>query len=126
MKDTVVDMVVVDSERHITVLLSGELDRATAPGARDRLLELASTTDRPLLLDLGGISFFDAEGMRAISAAARAGERHGLAVVGLRPFAAKMFRILHLHESIPLCETQQEALWCLLPRTDTEIADWLS
>jgi anti-sigma B factor antagonist len=126
MKDTVVDMVVVDSERHITVLLSGELDRATAPGARDRLLELAGSAERPLVLDLGGISFFDAEGMRAVASVARACEQHGLAVVGLRPFAEKMFRILHLHEAIPLCATQQEALWCLLPRTDTEIATWLS
>src|SRR5690242_8721449 len=107
MKDTVVDMVVVDGERHITVLLSGELDRSTAPGTRDRLLDLAATTDRPLLLDLGGISFFDAEGMRAVATAARACEEQGLAVIGLRPFAEKMFRILHLHEAIPLCATQR-------------------
>ncbi|MFD0686731.1 STAS domain-containing protein [Actinomadura fibrosa] len=120
-----VDMVVVDDDRHTTVRLRGELDRVSAPRVRDRLRGL---TGRPLVLDVGGVSFFDSEGMRTVCACALDCELHGhaLAMVGLRPFAAKMFRILGLHEQIPLCSSLEEALWCVVPRTDAEISAWLA
>ncbi|GAA2577012.1 STAS domain-containing protein [Actinomadura fulvescens] len=127
MRDTAVDMVVVERERHVTVLLSGEMDRVSAPAVRYRLLDLAGAAGRPLVLDLAGVSFFDAEGLRVVSAAARRCDELGigLATVGVRPFAAKMFRLLRLHERIPLCSSTEEALWCLLPITDADLADWL-
>ncbi|MFG1999759.1 STAS domain-containing protein [Spirillospora sp. NPDC048911] len=127
MRDTAVDVIVVEGERHTTVLLSGEMDRMTAPAVRYRLFALACTTDRPLVLDLAGVTFFDAEGLRVVSAAARRCDEAGvgLATVGVRPFAAKMFHILRLHERIPLCSCLEEALWCLLPPTDAELAAWL-
>ncbi|MEU5881549.1 STAS domain-containing protein [Spirillospora sp. NPDC047279] len=127
MRDTVVDMVVVEGLRHTTVLLTGEMDRMSSPTVQLRLRRLATTTGRPLVLNLSGVSFFDAEGLRAVSATARRCEERGigLAAVGVRPFAAKMFHILRLHERIPLCATETEALWCLLPPTDAELAAWL-
>ncbi|MFI0444830.1 STAS domain-containing protein [Actinomadura sp. 6N118] len=128
MRDTAVDVVVVEGERHTTVLLSGEMDRMSAPAVRCRLLDLAGAASRPLVLDLAGVSFFDAEGMRVVSAAARRCDELGvgLATVGVRPFAAKMFHILRLHERIPLCSSTEEALWCVLPPTDAELAEWLN
>ncbi|WP_131741284.1 STAS domain-containing protein [Actinomadura roseirufa] len=119
-----VDMVVVDGDRHIIVLLSGEMDRASSPRVRDRLRALAR---RPLVVDVAGVSFFDSEGMRAVSQCARECERQGtaLALVGVRPFAARMFRVLGLDRHIPLCATVEEALWCVVPRTDAEIRAWL-
>ncbi|QXJ25173.1 STAS domain-containing protein [Actinomadura graeca] len=125
MKDAAVDMVVVNAERHTVVLLSGEMDRASAPRVRMRLRDLAR---RPLVLDVAGVSFFDAEGVRTVSACARECEAHGaaLAMVGMRPFAARMFRVLGLEDRIPLCSTTDEALWCVLPRTDAEIGAWLA
>ncbi|MDL4771311.1 MULTISPECIES: STAS domain-containing protein [Thermomonosporaceae] len=127
MKDTAVDVLVIDGRRHTTVLLSGELDRLTAPEARRRLRAVVRAADRPLVLDLSGVSFFDAAGMRTVSAAAEhcAARGTGLAVTGVRPFAAKMFRILGMHERITLCGSLDEALWCLFPPTDEEIEDWL-
>jgi anti-anti-sigma factor len=125
MKDTAVDMVVVEGERHTDVLLSGEMDLLSAPSVRERLWELVS--ERPLVVDVSGVSFFDAEGLRIVAATARRGLEcgTGLALVGMRPFAEKMFRILRMHEEVPLCASAQEALWCLLPRTDEEIQGWL-
>jgi anti-anti-sigma factor len=124
MKDTAVAMVVIDHERHTTVLLTGEMDRISAPAVQGRLEHLAV---RPVILDLAGISFLDAEGVRAVSHCARRCDEHGaaLAVVGARPFARRMFEILGLDERIPLCTTMDEALWCAVPRTDDEIAAWL-
>ncbi|QFG25739.1 STAS domain-containing protein [Actinomadura sp. WMMB 499] len=120
-----VDMVVIEGERHTTVLLSGELDRASCPHVRSRLRPL---TGRPLVLDVSGVTFFDAEGMRTVCRCARACEAEGaaLALVGVRPYAAKVFRILGLDRDVPLCGSMDEALWCVLPRTDEEIREWLS
>ncbi|WP_067469284.1 STAS domain-containing protein [Actinomadura macra] len=125
MQEATVDMIVVNAEQHTVVLLTGEMDRASAPRVRDRLRDLAW---RPVVLDVAGVSFFDAEGVRAVSACARECEAHGaaMAMVGVRPFAAKMFRVLGLEERIPLCATTDEALWCVLPRTDAEIGAWLA
>ncbi len=53
-------------------------------------------------------------------------EGTALALVGASPFTAKLFRILGLDKQIPLCQSTEEALWCLLPPTDDEIRDWLS
>ncbi|MDL4817964.1 STAS domain-containing protein [Actinomadura opuntiae] len=125
MKDTAVAMVVIEHERHTTVLLTGEMDRASAPAVRTRLMHFAA---RPIVLDVAGVSFFDAEGMRAVAHCARRCEDNGaaLAVVGARPFAQRMFRVLGLDERIPLCSSMDEALWCALPRSDDEIAAWLA
>jgi anti-sigma B factor antagonist len=124
-KDTAVDMVVVEGEHHTDVLLSGEMDLMSAPPIRGHLCALVS--ERPLVLDVSGVSFFDAEGLRIIAATARRGLQcgTGVALVGVRPFAAQLFRILRMDEAVPLCSSTQEALWCLLPRTDEEIAGWL-
>ncbi|MFF5265244.1 STAS domain-containing protein [Actinomadura viridis] len=125
MKDTAVDMVVVEGEHHAHVLLAGEMDLLSAPSVRGHLLDLVS--ERPLVLDVAGVSFFDAEGLRTVAVTARRGLERGtgVALVGARPFPEKMFRILRMHEVVPLCSTAREALCCLLPRTDEEIADWL-
>ena len=125
MKDIAVDMVVMEGERHTGVLLSGEMDLVSAPPIRGHLYALVSK--RPLVLDVSGVSFFDAEGLRIIAATARRGLQcgTGVALVGMRPFAAQMFRILRMDEAVPLCSSTQEALWCLLPPTDEDIAAWL-
>ncbi|WP_160147023.1 STAS domain-containing protein [Thermomonospora echinospora] len=127
MEDIVVDMVVVDSERHTVVLLCGEIDCYTGPGLQTRLLDLAVTTGRPLILDMGGVSFCDGSALRMLSVTQRECATRGvaLAVVGLRPFLANLFRALDMHERIPLCAALDEALWRLLPPADADIHRWL-
>ncbi|TDD76134.1 anti-sigma factor antagonist [Actinomadura darangshiensis] len=114
------DLVVIENERHTTALLTGELDRASCPAVRSRLRAVAH---RPLVLDFSGVTFIDADGLRTVHQCARAGT--ALALVGVSPFVAKLFRILGLDGHIPLCSSTEEALWCILPRTDEEIRDWL-
>ncbi|MFB4308003.1 STAS domain-containing protein [Actinomadura sp. GTD37] len=119
------DMVVVEGDRHTTVMLSGEMDRAACPAVQRRLRELPH---RPLLLDFSGVSFIDVDGLRMVHECARGCKAEGtaLALVGVSPFTARLFRILGLDELIPLCRSTEEALWCLFPRTDDEIRDWLT
>ncbi|REF00199.1 STAS domain-containing protein [Thermomonospora umbrina] len=126
MADIAVDMVVVEHPRHTVALLCGEIDCHTAPDAYTRLMELVALARRPLVIDMGGIVFCDGSGLRAFSSLAQECGRRGLplALVGLRPYLEGLFRAFGLHERIPLCATHQDALWCLLPLSDTEIAAW--
>lgn len=117
---TPADLVVIEGDRHTTVLLSGDLDRASCPAVRSGLRSVAH---RPLVLDFSGVSFVDAGGLRTVDQCAREGT--ALALVGASPFVAKLFRILGLDRRIPLCGSTEEALWCVLPPTDDEIRNWL-
>jgi anti-anti-sigma factor len=89
-------------------------------------MALAARLDRPLVLDMSGIAFCDGTALRTISAVEAECARRGvpMAVVGLRPHLEGLFRACGLHERIPLCATYQDALWCLLPLSDEEIAAW--
>jgi anti-sigma B factor antagonist len=127
MEDIVVDTVVVDGERHTAVLVCGEIDCYTAPDLHARLLRLADTCPRPLVLDMSGVSFCDGSALRMLAAIERRCTERGtgLALVGLRPFLTSLFHAFGLHERIPLCATSQEALHCLLPVPDAELRAWL-
>ncbi|MFB4315554.1 STAS domain-containing protein [Actinomadura sp. 21ATH] len=110
MREAAVDMVVVERDRHTDVLLAGEMDLLSAPSVRGRLRDLVA--DRPLVLEVSGVSFFDAEGLRTVAATARRGLEcgTGIALVGLRPFPAELFRMLRMDEEVPLCSSAEEAL----------------
>lgn len=60
-----------DDEAHTTVRASGELDMHSAPRLRktfDDLTAARESHDRPVQLDLGGISFMDSSGLSALIA----------------------------------------------------------
>lgn len=115
---TAADIVVIEGDRHTTVMLAGELDRASCRDVGPRLRALRG---RPLVLDLSGVSFIDVDGLRMVH---QCGRGTDLALVGVHPFMAKLFRILGVE--IPLCRSTEEALWCVLPPSDDAIRDWLS
>ncbi|SEF63249.1 stage II sporulation protein AA (anti-sigma F factor antagonist) [Thermomonospora echinospora] len=126
MADIVVDMVVVEREGHTVAMLCGEIDCCTGPDVYARLMDLAARLDRPLVLDMSGIAFCDGSALRTISAVTAECARRDVpvAMVGLRPYLEGLFRAFGLHERLPLCATYQDALWCLLPLSDEEIAAW--
>lgn len=129
MEDIDVGMVVMDHDHYRAVLLCGEIDCNTGPGLQRRLLALADTPDAdlPVVLDMSGVAFCDGSALRTLSLAEqRFAERGGsLAIVGLRDFLIALFHAVGLDERIPLCHTLEEALWCVLPIPDEELADWL-
>lgn len=49
-----------------TIVLSGELDVASAPMLEDALTEASQSGAHELVLDMGGIEFMDSTGLRAI------------------------------------------------------------
>lgn len=55
---------------HVVVTLSGEIDIATAPAARDALAEAASRPVTGVTVDLGRVTFMDAAGLGVLGVAA--------------------------------------------------------
>jgi len=62
----------------IVIAVSGELDMATAPALRSRLLELLASPISALTVDCDGIEFLDSAGLTALMGAAAAAEEIGV------------------------------------------------
>jgi anti-sigma B factor antagonist len=86
-------------EAGIRVRLEGELDISTAPKLERALEELAEIPAGYLILDLKGLDFCDAAGLRVIE---RAGRRLGtrLIVCGPRPSVRKIIAVTRLDEQV--------------------------
>lgn len=97
-----------------------ELDLATADALAARGCAAAARAGL-LLLDLGGLSFCDARGLRAFvqiaNLADRTGCRYGL--IAPQPRVAKVLRICRLHQRLPVFATIGDALDHLAAMTDT-------
>jgi anti-sigma B factor antagonist len=90
------------------VVVTGEIDMATAPMVERALSEAIEAGDGAVVLDLCGVSFFDSSGLRAAIVAhrelAERGRRLSLACLPdshvWRTFSlAGVDRLLHLHPS---------------------------
>ncbi len=80
----------------MTVAISGELDIATAPRFSARLGELLRRgCPRELVIDLGGLSFIDATGLRALTELRTRVEQQQ-AVLVLAGVPAQMQRVIQL------------------------------
>jgi anti-sigma B factor antagonist len=122
--DIALEMAVLECDRYVLAMPRGEIDAYTGPAFRQQLLDVVGT--RPLIVDMTGVMFFDCAALKVIIAAERRCRAWGaaLAVAGLRPNAAQVFRLARVGEILPLCVTIQEAVWCVVPLTDEEIAAW--
>jgi anti-sigma B factor antagonist len=109
MDDVLVDLLVVDCGEYVHVMLGGEVDVHSG---------------LPVLVDLCGVPFCDSTAPNAVTSLLRRGAP--LALVGLDPRVERVFRLLGVGRVVPICASVEEALWCLVPRTDSELAEWLS
>lgn len=122
--DIALEMAVLESDRYVLAMPHGEIDAYTEPAFRGRLLDVVGA--RPLIIDMAGVTFFDCAALNVIVAVERRCRARGagMAVAGLRPSARQVFRLARVGEILPLCATIQEAVWCVVPLTDEEIAAW--
>jgi anti-sigma B factor antagonist len=122
--DIAPDMAVVECERYVLAMPRGEIDARTGPAFRKQLFDLIRA--RPLIIDMTDVSFFDCAALKAVIAAERRCRQRGtaLAIAGLRPGIDQVFRLARIGEVVPLCATIREAVWCVVPLTDDEIASW--
>lgn len=77
------------------ITATGELDRLVAHRISDALLALSTTAHRTWTVDAGGVTFCDAEGLRAIAAGAALARERGCAlrVVAASPFLVRLMRL---------------------------------
>ena len=96
------------------VTVAGEAGIVTAPRLGERPAALAGA-GRPVIADLGQVSFLDAAGLRVLATAARqaAGSGGSLHVVSARYVIWRLFTITGLDRQIPLARTRAEAVAAL-------------
>ncbi|HLJ99022.1 MAG TPA: STAS domain-containing protein [Streptosporangiaceae bacterium] len=92
--------------------LRGDLDIATVPAVRERLLGLLGPGVRLLIIDLSGVSFCGAAGLAVLIGTQRraAARRIAVRVAAPRPPTAKLLRITGLDRSLTVCATLADAL----------------
>ncbi len=105
------------SDPTVTVVaVVGELDVATAPQLRQRLVSLASHGPHRLVIDLGGVDFLDSTGVGVLLGAvrrARTGEG-SLALANAEPQVAKVFEVTRLIDILPLHDSVESATLALV------------
>ena len=92
--------------------LEGELDIATIPALRERLLGVFSPGMRLLIIDLSGVSFCDVTALAALIGTQSRARGRGIIfrLVAPRPQMAKLLHITGLDESFTVCATLDDAL----------------
>lgn len=92
--------------------LEGELDIATTPALRERMLSVFSPSLRLLVLDLSGVSFCDVSALAVLIATQHCASGRGIIVrlAAPRLQTAKLLRITGLDRSFTICATLDDAL----------------
>ncbi len=77
------------------VELEGELDLATAPAARDSVIDAIATDGDGVAVDMSACTFIDSTGLRILVEAGRLLQRDGrrLELIGLRDQPLKIFEL---------------------------------
>jgi anti-sigma B factor antagonist len=97
---------------HTVIRVSGYIDVSTSPRLREKILEVAETNPRLVIIDLGPIEFLDSSALGVILNGWKLlqAEDATLAVVSPQPRITKIFEITALNLSIKLYESVDEAV----------------
>ena len=92
--------------------LEGDLDIATTPALRERLLGVLGPGVRLLAIDLSGVTFCDVAGLAVLVGTQRRARARGIIVrlAAPRPQLAKLLRITGLDRSFTICASLADAL----------------
>ncbi len=94
------------------VSVYGELDVATSPDLRERLISLVSEGRVQLVLDLDGVDFLDSTGLGTVVGALKRVRTHGgdLRLVCTEARITRLFEITGLDKAVPLLPTLDAAV----------------
>jgi anti-sigma B factor antagonist len=94
------------------VTVYGELDVATSPDLRERLVELVNDGRTRLVLVLDSIDFLDSTGLGTIVSALKRARTHGgdLRLVCTETRITRLFEITGLDKAVPLLPTIDAAV----------------
>jgi len=88
-----------DTDRELVLEVAGELDMATAPKLWEALVPLLDT-NKPIAIDLSGVTFLDSQGLNLLVRAHKRAACHDgrLLLRAPRPQARKLFQMTNLDE----------------------------
>ena len=88
---------------HAVAVIHGELDAATADQAYEYIRQVIDRSRGPVRLDMAGLTFCDARGLRTLVGAAAHARKTGrkLSLVALRPAIVKIMRITGVDANFP-------------------------
>jgi len=100
------------SEDTAIVEMSGDLDMYTLPDAKNRIGELIDSGKRFLVMDLTGIQYVDSSGLGFfIGTLKKLRDKSGdMKLINLNNYIHGIFKLIHLHYIIEVCEGREEAL----------------
>ncbi len=104
----------VDESRppHVVVEVRGEVDIATAPKLREKLVELASQGAQQVVVDLDAVEFLDSTGLGVLIGGMKRlrGLDGDLTLVCTSPRILKVFEITGLNRAFTIYETVDAAV----------------
>jgi anti-sigma B factor antagonist len=94
------------------VSVHGELDVASAPALRERLIELVSDGSTNLILDLEGVDFLDSTGLGVIVGLLKRARTQGgdMRLVCTQARIRRLFEITGLDKAVPLLPSVDAAV----------------
>jgi anti-sigma B factor antagonist len=94
-----------------TIYLQGELDSYSAPRVRNILETLTESRQPAILVDMTGLEYIDSAGLGVLVAALKDINDHdgALALIGLTPAVARVFRVTGLDNLFTVCGDAVEA-----------------
>jgi anti-anti-sigma factor len=92
-------------------VIRGELDAATTDAALEYVTQVMARSSGPVEIDLTGLSFCDARGLRALAGMAARARTAGrqLRLTGTRPSITKIMRITGMDANFPELRGQRVA-----------------
>ena len=108
------DLRLETSDQNGTTVLSayGEIDVATAPQLRQQIVEIASSSSAPLVIDLEGVDFLDSTGLGVLVSGLKRFRTLGsdVLLVATRPRILKVFEITGLTQVFSIHATVDDAV----------------
>ena len=97
---------------HVVVAVTGEVDIATAPKLREKLVELASQGAHQVVVDLDGVEFLDSTGLGVLIGGMKRLRGHDgdLTLVCTQPRILKVFEITGLTKVFAIHDSVDDAV----------------
>jgi anti-sigma B factor antagonist len=106
------EVAIDDREGWQVLRLAGEIDVASAPGLRDRLVSLSTNGNAAVVVDLSHVTFIDSMGLSALVSGMKRARAHGgdLRLAGPTEHVAKVLSITRLDRAFVVGDTVDDAV----------------